>query len=240
MIHLPILDYFIIGKGPTVLFLHGWGQNKEMMIPLAEKLKHKYKCVFTDMPGFGKSTYNQEKNIDEYCKNIHDFLIDKLHINPSYIVGHSFGGKVAINYYLMFKRLKGVILIASPILKPKRNWKYHYKLYLYKLKKKLKIKTDMGSIDYKNSGDMKSFFVNVVNTHYDKRLKELKLRTLLIYSKEDTKVDFSKAKKLKRKLDTRMRVIKGEHFAYLDNVDLISLEINDFIKENEKKREYYM
>ena len=240
MIHLPILDYFIIGKGPVILFLHGWGQNKEMMLSLANELKHKYKCVFIDMPGFGNSQYNNEKDIDEYCKNIHDFLVEKLHVVPSYIIGHSFGGKVAVNYYLMYKRVKGIVLIASPILKPKRTLKYYYNLYLYKLKKKLKIKNDMGSDDYKSSGKMKAFFVNVVNTHYDKRLKQTNLKALLIYSKKDEKVDFSRAKKLSRILEARLKVIKGDHFAYLNNEHVISLEINNFIKENEKACEYYM
>ena len=237
---MPILDYFIIGKGPVILFLHGWGQNKEMMLPLANELKHKYKCVFVDMPGFGNSEYSGEKNLDEYCKNIHDFLVEKLHIIPSYIIGHSFGGKVAVNYHLMYKRVKGIVLIASPILKPKRTLKYYYNLYLYKLKKKLKIKSDMGSDDYKSAGEMKAFFVNVVNTHYDKYLKQMNLNALLIYSKKDKKVDFAKAKKLSRVLEARLKVINGDHFAYLKNEHVISLEINNFIKENEKACEYYM
>ena len=95
---MPDLDFFIVGNGPVVLFLHGWGQNKEMMLPLAKELKRKYTCVFIDMPGFGNSKYNNEKDLNEYCKTIYDFLLLKLHRLPSYIIGHSFGGKVAVNY----------------------------------------------------------------------------------------------------------------------------------------------
>ena len=114
---MPKLDYFIIGKGPILLFLHGWGQNKEMMMPLAKQLEKKYTCIFIDMPGFGNSEFNNEKDIDEYVKTIHDFLCYKLYITPKYIVGHSFGGKVAIGYHLRYG-VKGVVLIASPVLKP--------------------------------------------------------------------------------------------------------------------------
>ena len=64
---------------------------------------------------------------------------------------------------------------------------------------------------------------------------------LLIYSKEDEKVDFKMAKKLEKKLvKSRLRVIKGDHFAYLNNENIVSMEINNFIKENELKREYYL
>lgn len=239
---MPELDYFIIGKGPIVLFLHGWGQNKEMMAPLVEKLEKKYTCVFIDMPGFGNSEYNKEKNMDDYCKTIHDFLLLKLHLNPQYIVGHSFGGKVGLHYYLKYGKIKGITLISSPILKPKRGIKYYIKVYLYKIRKRFKVKNNMGSEDYKNTKDeMKGFFINVVNTHYNKRLKDIKIPLLLVYSKNDNKVEYKKAKILYKKTKkTRLRVINGDHFAYLDNRNIVSMEINNFIKENEKKREYYL
>ena len=130
MIYLPILDYFIIGKGPVVLFLHGWGQNKEMMLPIINKLKNNYTCIAIDMPGFGNSDFNNESNLDEYCKTISDFLLLKLHVKPKYIIGHSFGGKVAINYYLKYKKIKGIVLIASPVLKPKRKLNYYFKVFV--------------------------------------------------------------------------------------------------------------
>ena len=238
---MPNLDYFILGEGPVVLFLHGWGQNKEMMLSLANRLKRNYKCILVDMPGFGSSDYNGEKSLDEYCKSIHDFLLLKLHVKPDYIVGHSFGGKVALHYYLKYRTVSGLVLVASPVLKPVRRLKYYINLYLYKIKKHLKIKNDMGSSDYKSSGDMKNFFVHVVNSHYDKCLKSVYIPVLLVYSKEDEKVDFRKAKKLKRKIKkSKLKVIKGDHFAYLSNEKIISMEINSFIKENGVNREYYL
>lgn len=239
---MPNLDFFVLGEGPAILFLHGWGQNKEMMFPLANKLKNKYKCIFIDMPGFGNSDFNNEKDLDEYCKTINDFLLLNLHIRPRYIVGHSFGGKVAVNYYLKYGKVKGLVFIASPILKPKRSIKFYFKLYLYKLMKILHIKNNMGSEDYKNTNKhMKKFFISVVNTHYNKKLKKIKTPILMIYSKDDEKVDYCRAVKLHRKVEnSRLRVINGDHFAYLNNENIVSMEINNFIKENEKKREYYL
>lgn len=242
MIRLPNLDFFVVGKGSVVLFLHGWGQNKEMMMSLVNRLSKNYKCVVIDMPGFGNSNFNGEKDIDEYCKTIHDFLLNELKVNPSFIIGHSFGGKVAINYYLKYKGIRGITLIASPILKPKRGIKYYFKVWLYKLKKRLKIKNNMGSRDYRNcKNEMKEFFVRVVNTYYNKRIKEIKIPMLLLYSLEDEKVEFKKAKKLNKRLQkSRLRVIKGDHFAYLSNENVVFLEIRNFLKENDKKREYYL
>ena len=196
---MPHLDFFVVGEGPVVLFLHGWGQNKEMMFPLVELLKGRYKCVVVDMPGFGGSEYNNEKDLNEYCKSIHDFLLMELKLNPKYIVGHSFGGKVALAYYLKYKGIKGITFISSPLLKPKRGILYYFKVLAFKMKKKLGIMSNMGSVDYRNCLDsMKGFFVSVVNTHFNKSIKEVKIPVLLFYSKGDNKVEFKRGKKLEK------------------------------------------
>ena len=63
-------EYNDFGADTTMVLLHGWGQNKEMMLPLVNRLKKNYTCVVIDMPGFGNSNYNQEMTMQEYCKTI--------------------------------------------------------------------------------------------------------------------------------------------------------------------------
>ena len=36
---MPNISYIKEGKGEVILLLHGWGQNKEMMLPLIDNLK---------------------------------------------------------------------------------------------------------------------------------------------------------------------------------------------------------
>lgn len=236
---MPNLDFFIVGKGPVVLFLHGWGQNKEMMFPIVDLLKKNYTCLVIDMPGFGNSKYNDEKDIKEYVKTIHDFINTRLNLKISYIVGHSFGGKVGLEYYFEYG-VKGLVFIASPILKPTRNIDYYYRVITHKLKKKLHIKSNGGSKDYLECDDkMKKFFVSIVNTHYNKKIKNIIIPVLLIYSKDDDKVDVKKGKLLSKKiLRSKLRVINGDHFAYLSNREIVESEINNFFKEREKHAYY--
>ena len=131
------INYIEKGQGEIILFLHGWGQNIDMMLPLIDELKHKYKCVILDLPGFGKSNFNDSKTISEYVEKIRLFLEEK-QLLPKYLVGHSFGGKLCVEYYLKYQDVCKMALIASPILKPKRNFVYYYKVYKYKLIKKQK------------------------------------------------------------------------------------------------------
>ena len=48
--------YEIMGEGRNIVMLHGWGQNKEMMLPLANRLKNKFRITIIDLPGFGLSS----------------------------------------------------------------------------------------------------------------------------------------------------------------------------------------
>lgn len=227
------INYVSIGKGKVVLFLHGWGQNIDMMKPFIEELKSKYKCVVLDLPGFGKSAFNGSKNLTEYTKNIRRFLEEKK-LLPSYIVGHSFGGKVAVEYCLNYNDIEKLIIIASPLLKPKRRIKYYYKIYKYKLMKKINKNNslNLGSRDYKNcSIDMKRFFVSVVNTHFDNRLKEIKIPVLLMWGNKDKEVPVERAKKINKLIEnSKLHIVNGGHFAYLDNLLFSRILLNKFLK----------
>lgn len=229
---MPNISYIKEGKGKVVLLLHGWGQTKEMMVPLIENLKDKFTCVILDLPGFGKSIFDESETIEEYVNNLRVFLVSN-NIAPKYIIGHSFGGKIAIEYYLKYRDIDKIIVIASPLLKPKRGIKYYYKIYKYKLKKKLKINdNNAGSSDYQNcKQEMKRFFINVVNTSYNKQLKNINIPVLLIWGNKDKQVPFNKAKQLNNKMkNSKLVSFEGGHFAYLENIEFTKLIIQNFIR----------
>lgn len=227
------IKYVCEGKGEIILFLHGWGQNKEMMLPLINELRFRYQCVVLDLPGFGESNFNEAINIKEYVQNIRAFLKEK-NLLPKYIVGHSFGGKLAVEYCLQYKDLEKLAIIASPILKPKRGLKYYYKVYKYKLLKKIKKNKEIkgGSKDYNECNwKMKRFFVNVVNTHYDKSVKNIDIPVLMLWGDKDEKVNVNNAKKLNKLIEnSNLYVMRGRHFAYLENVEFTKLVIQKFLR----------
>ena len=47
--------YMEEGQGVHVVLMHGWGQNKEMMINIFNHLKDRFHVVALDFPGFGES-----------------------------------------------------------------------------------------------------------------------------------------------------------------------------------------
>jgi pimeloyl-ACP methyl ester carboxylesterase len=91
--------YREFGKGgDSILLLHGWGQSHVFWNDVVTRLKESYHIYSLDLPGFGLS--DEPKfiwNIDDYATYVHQFVI-KLAIADPTIIGHSFGGRIAIAY----------------------------------------------------------------------------------------------------------------------------------------------
>ena len=51
------VNYINYGKkdAKTVVLLHGWGQNIEMMKPIGDAISDKFNIIIVDLPGFGES-----------------------------------------------------------------------------------------------------------------------------------------------------------------------------------------
>jgi len=56
-----VLNYQKYGneKGKTIVLLHGWGQNIDMMKPIGDKLKKDFNIVIFDLPVKMRKTYRR-------------------------------------------------------------------------------------------------------------------------------------------------------------------------------------
>ena len=98
------VNYFFhdIGADVSLVLLHGWNQNIEMMMPIGEKFFDRYNVLIIDLPGFGKSEEPKEVwSIYDYSSLVHD-LINELKINNPILIGHSFGGNIALVYASLY------------------------------------------------------------------------------------------------------------------------------------------
>lgn len=204
----------------TVLFLHGWGCNKNYMLPLSES--NRYNSLIIDLPGFGENNKLPFPYlIDDFIEEI-ILLVSSLNIKVTHIVGHSFGGKLATRLTGLLK-VKGLILLSASTFHKIRGPKYYLKVWSYKLIKRLKcfkkFINKMGSNDYKNlTPIMKKTMSNIINESVSDDLKSIKIPTLLLYGNKDKITPLYIARKTKRMIkDCELIVLKGNHFAYLYN-----------------------
>jgi len=79
--------------------------------------------------------------------------------------------------------------------------------------------------------EMKSFFVNVVNTHYDKLVRNIEIPVILIWGNDDEKVPLKKACELNKKLkNSELYIMNGDHFAYIKNIEFTRLVIQKHLR----------
>ena len=237
------LNYAIKGdKGRSVILLHGWGQNMEMMRPLAIKLlndkniKNNYRITILDLPGFGSSSEpDMDTDVFSYTKLIEIFLI-ALKINKPIMLGHSFGGRLSIIYSSRNETRK-VILFGAPCI---REYKPNFKEKVLKTLKKIPFTKDLvelakqyiGSTDYKNATPvMRTVLVNTINQDLSECAKKITAPTLLIWGTLDTAAPLELAKKLESILkDGALIELPGAtHYAYLERIDYVTNVLINFI-----------
>ena len=103
---------------PPVVLLHGAGANLgDMQLALGEKLAAKqHRVILIDRPGLGWSERKGREagSTAEQAAILRDVL-DRLGVNRAILVGHSFGGTLALAFALAFpQRVAALVLIAAP------------------------------------------------------------------------------------------------------------------------------
>ena len=224
-------------KGKDIVLLHGWGQNIEMMMPIANGLTDKYHITIMDLPGFGKSMEPEHSlSLYEYYEIVKE-LLESLKVKEPTMIGHSFGGRISIIYSAM-EHSKKLVLLSSPFIK--RINKPTMKTKMLKALKKvpgLKVleefaKSHIGSTDYKNATPiMRDTLVKTVNEDLTNYVKQIKASTILIAGEYDTAVPLSEMEKYKEYIDdSALIVYKGcTHYAYLEDANRTISIIRNFI-----------
>lgn len=222
-------------KNKNILFLHGWGCDYTYFTNIASKIDNA-NCLLIDLLNFGKNEIIEKPlTFNDYIDSIVAFLKEK-QIKINIIIGHSFGGKLAI-YLTKYIDVSSLILFAPSIYNKRRGLKYYSKILFYKIIKRIKkfkkYLNKFGSDDYKYlSGFMKKTMSNIINFSVDEQVKKYNNPIILIFGINDKTTPIYLAKKIKRRAkDAYLFKIDGDHFAFLNN-NLFSLNV---IKEMVEK-----
>ena len=221
------VNYIRYGKGrDTIVLLHGWGQNIEMMKMVADPFAEEYDIVIVDLPGHGKS--EEPKTI----YTLYDFvdcikkLLDNLDIKNPILIGHSFGGKISLLYASMYD-VKKLILFGSPFKREVK--KLSLKTKMLKAAKKVPglnkleefAKKHIGSTDYKNASPlMRQILVEHVNLDITENVKKIKCPTLILWGTLDDAVPIERAYELEKLISDAGVVVYENctHYAYLERL----------------------
>lgn len=243
------LRYDVAGTGPrAVIVMHGWGCQASTVQILADAAASANTTVYNlDMPGFGGSSEPTDVwGVEEYTALVEDFCKTKGIDSPT-LIGHSFGGRVAI-LYASRNDVERLILVDAAGIKPYRPLKYYIKVYSFKLARHVlpwlvgtararkiidRWRGKAGSSDYKSaSPKMRAIMSRVVNEDLTDRFPLIKAPTLLIWGGKDTATPIADAHKMERLIPDAGLVEYPEagHYSYLERPGQTAAVIKNFMK----------
>lgn len=232
------INYIDYGEGKnTIVLLHGWGQNIEMMRPIGDRLSKENRIIIVDLPGFGESKEPDTIwTMYDYTECIHE-LLESLKVKNPMLIGHSFGGKISLIYASKYEVSK-LVLFGSPFKKEIKKLSLKTRI-LKKLKKvpvlnKLEgfAKKHIGSRDYRQASEfMRKIMVEHVNLDITEEVKKIKCPTIIIWGTLDQEVPIERAYELENLInDASVIPYEGcSHYAYLERLNQTVNIIKNFL-----------
>ena len=107
------------GRGPALLLLHGLGCDHTTWLPVIAALSRRYTVIAPDLLGHGQSAKPRaDYSVGGYANGMRD-LLTVLGIDKVTVVGHSFGGGVAMQFAYQFpERIERMVLVVLGGLGP--------------------------------------------------------------------------------------------------------------------------
>ena len=109
--------FFESGKGhaKSVVLIHGIGdEGAEIWKNLIPELENKYHVVALDLPGFARSSKENDLYSPQNYAAFINWIVKKYTKGPLYIIGHSLGGAIALYYAGTYpENLESIIIVDS-------------------------------------------------------------------------------------------------------------------------------
>ena len=238
------------GQGEVLLILHGWGASSESWILLQRALsKEGYRVIAIDLPGFGRSNPPATAwGVQDYSNFIEQF-VRAIGLRQFFLLGHSFGGQIAISFTVQHQELvKKLILCAPPgirrppstkeklfslfskmlaiglLVVPSKNLRDRFRAIGYRLIKRR---------DYfKAEGVMREVMQRVIREDLFSIFSQVRVPTLIVWGDDDRMVPVEDAYVLVREIPhSAVEIIPGAgHAPHLKTPEKLSQLAVRFLK----------
>lgn len=220
------ISYKILNPQSKVdlIILHGWGSNKNLMEQSFSPYMKGFRHIYIDLPGFGKSTCPCPLETSDVARIV-ELLMIYINASKDIILGHSFGGKVAL-----LLEPKVLVLVSSAGIYINKSLKVKVKIALFKTLKKFgftKLHSFFVADDAKSlSEPMYETFKKVVNEDFTYEFEHYKSKALVCWGRNDTATPLQSGKKIHSLLeDSTLKIYDGDHYFFMKHAQDMSKEI---------------
>jgi abhydrolase domain-containing protein 6 len=247
------------GKGEPILFIHGFGADKDRWGPFLREFSGSYRLVVPDLPGFGENSGvpSASYDIESQVKRLNRF-VEKIGLAEFHLVGISMGGYIAAYYAGEYpKKVKSLALMDSAGVRsriPSYFWQSYKKdgkvVFLYKTPQEFD--EFMSVLFYRPPwvpGRLKAYLAQKGAYQHDfrkkvledmarcglylleDRLQKIRAKTLIIWGANDRIMHVSSVEKFERGLKNSRTVIidKCGHVPYFEKPGETRRAYGDFL-----------
>jgi len=230
--HTLDVSYEIVNPEASVdlIILHGWGSNKNLMKKSFSTHMSAFRHIYIDLPGFGNSTCNITLKTTDYARIV-ELLMIHMNASKDIILGHSFGGKIAV-----LLEPKVLVLLGSAGIYIPKSLEVNLKIAATKFFNALglkKFRSLFVAEDAKSlSQPMYETFKNVVNEDFADEFADYSGTALLCWGKDDTATPLSSGEKINELInDSVLEVYEGDHYFFMNHAEDVSSKIkNTFLQ----------
>jgi len=112
------LNYKTFGQGPPLIILHGLFGTLDNWQTLAKRFAEHYSVYIVDQRNHGKSPHDSEMSYPLLAEDLRNFMESKW-MFKAHILGHSMGGKAAMQFALQFPDFVDHLIIVD--MHPRAN-----------------------------------------------------------------------------------------------------------------------
>jgi pimeloyl-ACP methyl ester carboxylesterase len=239
------IRYVAQGSGKPLLLLHGWGTSLDTFHAMAADLARVCRVVAFDFPGHGESDVPPGTwHVDDFMELTRGVMAE-LGIERAAVLGHSFGGRVAIKLAAAHPQAveRLVLVDAAGVPQPRtvrRALRRAASRFANAIGRNLgspgqairrAIVRRIASPDYLNAGPLRATFVAIVNEDLRPSLPDIKCPTLLVWGETDDDTPLADARTMEKLIPgaTLLILKNAGHFSYLDQYGRLRLALIPFL-----------
>lgn len=238
--------YVVTGEGEPLLLLHGWGTQLDSLAPVARHLAACRRIFALDFPGFGGTQLPPvDWSVGDYAAWLAQFTTH-FALEKSDLLGHSFGGRVAIKFSTAWPERVGrlVLIDSAGVRQYKTSPRYRISRLVAKAgrpvlnllpepaRKRMqwRMYRAIGSTDYLTAGPLRGTYSKVISEDLEPLLPAIRARTLLVWGELDASTPLADARVMASKIPNNRLVVIPDagHYPFLDRPELVFAALDGF------------